>query len=385
MTSHDVVSRVRRLFGTRQVGHTGTLDPMATGVLILLLGRAAKASSMSHDEKSYEAVLRLGLRTDTEDTTGVILSTAPAVSLPDGAALDAVLPRFRGKICQIPPMYSAPKVGGRKLCDIARAGGTVERQPRPVEIRALTAEPAPLPSDFRLHVTCSGGTYIRTLCADIGDALACGGTMAALRRTAASSYPVSACRTPEELAAMEPAARVACLPAGGDAVLRPAAPVPVGVFIPSCAGAGASCIDATEPASAVSDRSAPAAVRCGRYVLRARRGSQLPGRHGNQNDQAVCPRRHGTRLANIPPYIKRSPGHTMHILCVREVFMLTILLRTLIIYLTLVVTMRVMGKRQLGELEVSELVTTLLLSEVASLPITNQDIPLAFAIVPVRR
>lgn len=212
MTSHDVVSRVRRLFGTRQVGHTGTLDPMATGVLILLLGRAAKASEyVSHDEKSYEAVLRLGLRTDTEDTTGVILSTAPAVSLPDGAALDAVLPRFRGKICQIPPMYSALKVGGRKLCDIARAGGTVERQPRPVEIRALTAEPAPLPSDFRLHVTCSGGTYIRTLCADIGDALACGGTMAALRRTAASGYPVSACRTPEELAAMEPAARVACL------------------------------------------------------------------------------------------------------------------------------------------------------------------------------
>ena len=159
MTSHDVVSRVRRLFGTRQVGHTGTLDPMATGVLILLLGRAAKASEyVSHDEKSYEAVLRLGLRTDTEDTTGVILSTAPAVSLPDGAALDAVLPRFRGKICQIPPMYSALKVGGRKLCDIARAGGTVERQPRPVEIRSLTAEPASLPSDFRLHVTCSGGT-----------------------------------------------------------------------------------------------------------------------------------------------------------------------------------------------------------------------------------
>ena len=189
MTSHDVVSRVRRLFGTRQVGHTGTLDPMATGVLILLLGRAAKASEyVSHDEKSYEAVLRLGLRTDTEDTTGVILSTAPAVSLPDGAALDAVLPRFRGKICQIPPMYSALKVGGRKLCDIARAGGTVERQPRPVEIRSLTAE-----------------------CADIGDALACGGTMAALRRTAASGYPVSACRTPEELDAMEPAARVACL------------------------------------------------------------------------------------------------------------------------------------------------------------------------------
>ena len=240
MTSHDVVSRVRRLFGTRQVGHTGTLDPMATGVLILLLGRAAKASEyVSHDEKSYEAVLRLGLRTDTEDTTGVILSTAPAVSLPDGAALDAVLPRFRGKICQIPPMYSALKVGGRKLCDIARAGGTVERQPRPVEIRSLTAEPAPLPSDFRLHVTCSGGTYIRTLCADIGDALACGGTMAALRRTAASGYPVSACRTPEELDAMEPAARVACRWRRCSPTCRAC---PCRSFTPSCAGAGANCI-----------------------------------------------------------------------------------------------------------------------------------------------
>ena len=202
MTSHDVVSRVRRLFGTRQVGHTGTLDPMATGVLILLLGRAAKASEyVSHDEKSYEAVLRLGLRTDTEDTTGVILSTAPAVSLPDGAALDAVLPRFRGKICQIPPMYSALKVGGRKLCDIARAGGTVERQPRPVEIRALTAEPASLPSDFRLHVTCSGGTYIRTLLEEIAAAMGQKGTMSALRRTAAGLYTETDAHTLEEILA----------------------------------------------------------------------------------------------------------------------------------------------------------------------------------------
>ncbi len=212
MTSHDVVSRVRRLFGTRQVGHTGTLDPMATGVLILLLGRAAKASEyVSHDEKSYDAVLRLGLRTDTEDTTGTVLSTAPAAALPDRAALEAVLPRFRGGIMQTPPMYSALKVGGRKLCDIARAGGTVERQPRPVEIRALTAEPDSLPSDFRLRVTCSGGTYIRTLCADIGDALGCGGVMAALRRTAASGYSVADCRTPEQLDALTPAERVACL------------------------------------------------------------------------------------------------------------------------------------------------------------------------------
>lgn len=212
MTSHDVVGRVRRLFGTRQVGHTGTLDPMATGVLILLVGRAAKASEyVSHDEKSYDATLRLGLRTDTEDTTGRILSTAPAEALPTDNELAAILPRFRGKIRQIPPMYSALKVNGRKLCDIARQGETVERQPREIEIRALDARPGRLPSDHSLSVTCSGGTYIRTLCADIGEALGCGGVMASLRRTAASGYGLSDCHTLDELAALDVSARAACL------------------------------------------------------------------------------------------------------------------------------------------------------------------------------
>ncbi len=212
ITSHDVVSRVRRLFGTRQVGHTGTLDPMATGVLILLLGRAAKASEyISHDEKAYRAILRLGLCTDTEDTTGVITSTAPACALPDEFSVKSILPRFRGRIQQVPPMYSALKVSGRKLCDIARAGETVERNARPVEIRALTAMPASLPSDYCLSVVCSGGTYIRTLCADIGDALGCGGTMAALRRTAASGFSISDCRTTDELDAMDAEERTACL------------------------------------------------------------------------------------------------------------------------------------------------------------------------------
>lgn len=212
MTSHDVVGRVRRLFGTRQVGHTGTLDPMATGVLILLVGRAAKASEyVSHDEKSYDAILRLGLRTDTEDTTGRICSTTPADALPGDDELAAILPRFRGSIQQVPPMYSALKVGGRKLCDVARQGGSIERQPRAVEIRRLEASPASLPSDHCLSVTCSGGTYIRTLCADIGDALGCGGVMAALRRTEASGYPLSACYTLDQLAALEEGARAACL------------------------------------------------------------------------------------------------------------------------------------------------------------------------------
>lgn len=212
MTSHDVVGRVRRLFDTRQVGHTGTLDPMATGVLILLVGRAAKASEyVSHDEKSYDATLRLGLRTDTEDTTGRILSVAPAAALPSDAALDAILPQFRGTIEQVPPMYSALKVNGRKLCDIARRGETVERRPREIEIRSLAATPGRLPSDHRLSVTCSGGTYIRTLCADIGEALGCGGVMASLRRTAASGYGLSDCHTLDELAALDISARVACL------------------------------------------------------------------------------------------------------------------------------------------------------------------------------
>ncbi len=210
ITSHDVVFRVRRLFGTRKVGHTGTLDPMATGVLVVLLGRAAKASEyVSHDEKVYEATLRLGLTTDTEDTTGTVLSTAD--TLPALAEVEAVLPRFRGDIYQIPPMYSALKVGGRKLCDIARAGGTVEREARPVTISSLDCTPTDTACDYRLTVRCSGGTYIRTLCADIGGALGCGGVMAALRRIEACGYSITACHTLDELEAMTTEERLRCL------------------------------------------------------------------------------------------------------------------------------------------------------------------------------
>lgn len=212
MTSHDVVYKVRRLFGTRKVGHTGTLDPMATGVLVVLIGRAAKASEyLSHDEKAYEATLRLGLTTDTEDTTGATLTEAAADSLPDEAAVSAVLDSFRGEIDQIPPMYSALKVNGRKLCDIARKGGTVEREARRIFIKELIALPTDRPADYRLTVRCSGGTYIRTLCADIGRALRCGGVMATLRRTEACGFPLSQCYTLEQLGDMEPCDRTACL------------------------------------------------------------------------------------------------------------------------------------------------------------------------------
>ena len=210
MTSHDVVWRVRKLFGTRKVGHTGTLDPMATGVLVVLLGRAAKASEyVSHDEKSYVATLRLGLTTDTEDSTGTVLTTSD--KLPDAASVYTALDAFRGQIMQIPPMYSALKVNGQKLCDLARRGEVIEREARPVEIKALTAEPLSVPSDYKLSVTCSGGTYIRTLCADIGASLGCGAVMASLRRTAASGFSIDECHTLDELEEMTHDARCACL------------------------------------------------------------------------------------------------------------------------------------------------------------------------------
>ncbi len=221
MTSHDVVFRTRRLMGTKKVGHTGTLDPMATGVLVVLVGRAAKAAEyVSHDEKTYEATLRIGLCTDTEDTTGEVLSRAE--ELPPRAELDAalaeVLPRFKGDILQVPPMYSALKVGGQKLCDLARRGETIEREPRPVTVKKIEATPLPCrddcdgpTADYRLTATVSGGTYIRTLCADIGSAVGYGGVMASLRRTEASGFPISTCHTLEALEAMTTEERYACL------------------------------------------------------------------------------------------------------------------------------------------------------------------------------
>lgn len=210
MTSHDVVWKVRKLFGTKKVGHTGTLDPMATGVLVVLLGRAAKACEyVSHDEKTYEATLRLGFTTDTEDVTGTMLSQSD--TLPTADEVEAVLPSFRGEILQVPPMYSALKVNGRKLCDIARAGETVEREARPVTVKSLVCEATNSPGDYRMTVRVSGGTYIRTLCADIGAALGCGGVMATLRRTEAGGFPIEETATLEALDAMAMEERLALL------------------------------------------------------------------------------------------------------------------------------------------------------------------------------
>ena len=187
-TSQDVTARLRRVFNTRRIGHGGTLDPMATGVLPVFVGRATRGVEFfEHAEKTYEATLRLGLTTDTEDITGTLLEERE-IHISE-AEFIGILPKFRGEILQIPPMYSALKVGGQKLCDLARKGKTVERKPRPITIFEL--ECLEFAGDTaRLRVRCSKGTYIRTLCKDIGAALGCGGCMAALRRVTAGEYTI---------------------------------------------------------------------------------------------------------------------------------------------------------------------------------------------------
>ena len=188
-TSQDVTARLRRVFGTRRIGHGGTLDPMATGVLPVFVGRATRGVEFfEHAEKTYETVLRLGLTTDTEDITGTVLTEVP-VSVTD-EQVEGALDAFRGEIMQVPPMYSALKVNGQKLCDLARKGKTVERQPRPITIYELTLLERG-ENTLRLRVRCSKGTYIRTLCKDIGEALGCGGCMESLRRVSAGEYTIA--------------------------------------------------------------------------------------------------------------------------------------------------------------------------------------------------
>ena len=187
-TSQDVTARLRRVFGTRRIGHGGTLDPMATGVLPVFVGRATRAVEFfEHAGKTYETVLRFGITTDTEDMTGTVL-TEENVSFTE-EQLQETLAAFRGEILQVPPMYSALKVNGQKLCDLARKGKTVERQPRTITIHELTLVERG-ENTLRLRVRCSKGTYIRTLCKDIGEKLGCGGCMESLRRVAAGEYTV---------------------------------------------------------------------------------------------------------------------------------------------------------------------------------------------------
>ena len=196
-TSHDVVAKLRRITGERRIGHSGTLDPMATGLLAVFVGRATRAVTFAEaKEKAYQAALRPGVETDTLDITGTVLTTREAHVTRE--ALEAVLPRFRGEILQLPPMYSAIKQNGKKLYEIARAGGTAERKLRQVTISRLDCV-GEREGDFLLDIVCSKGTYIRSLCADIGAALGCGACMSALRRIRVGDFTVSDAYTLEAL------------------------------------------------------------------------------------------------------------------------------------------------------------------------------------------
>lgn len=200
-TSQDVTARLRRVFQTRRIGHGGTLDPMATGVLPVFVGRATRAVEFfEHAEKAYETVLRLGITTDTEDISGTVL-TEQKVSVTE-EQIHQVLEHFRGEILQVPPMYSALKVNGQKLCNLARKGREVERQPRPITIHQLKLLKQE-GDDLHLYVACSKGTYIRTLCKDIGQALGCGGCMAQLRRVQAGAYTIEEAVPLQQLLEME--------------------------------------------------------------------------------------------------------------------------------------------------------------------------------------
>ena len=200
ITSQGVVNRVKRIFGVAKAGHTGTLDPMATGVLPVLIGRGVKASEfMLTSNKHYGATLLLGVTTDTEDVTGTVIEERE-VDLTEDEVLCAIS-GFVGEIMQTPPMYSALKVGGKKLCDLARKGEVIDREARPVTVYSIDARRIN-DREYYLDVVCSKGTYIRTLCADIGKALNVGGTMKTLTRLTASGYSIQEARTLAELEAM---------------------------------------------------------------------------------------------------------------------------------------------------------------------------------------
>ena len=210
VTSHDIVGKVRRLYSTRAVGHTGTLDPLATGVLVVLIGRAAKAAEyLVSDTKEYRATLKLGLVTDTEDITGEVISRSDA--MPAVEDVVRACESFLGKSKQIPPMYSALKVGGKKLCDLAREGKVIEREARDIEIFSLVCTATDKNDEYVIDVKCSSGTYIRTLCADIGKMLGCGGIMATLERREAGGFDISVSHTIAELEVMSEEERLSCL------------------------------------------------------------------------------------------------------------------------------------------------------------------------------
>ena len=204
MTSHDVVARIRRLAGTRRVGHAGTLDPMATGVLVIGVEKATRLLGyLALTEKEYDATIRLGQATSTDDAEGQIISAAPAGDVTPGQ-LDAAVAALRGEISQIPPPVSAIKVGGERAYKLTRQGAPPTLEPRTVTVREFTVRAVRAEGDLLdadVSVTCSSGTYIRALARDLGAALGVGGHLTRLRRTRVGPYQVSAARTLDELAA----------------------------------------------------------------------------------------------------------------------------------------------------------------------------------------
>ena len=197
-TSMDVCAKLRGMLREKKIGHAGTLDPMATGVLPVFVGNATRAVEFAEKgDKEYVAGLRLGVVTNTQDTTGEILTQSPVTC--DRAAVEAVLERFVGEIDQIPPMFSAIKIGGKKLYEIARSGKEVERAARRITIRDIELMEQTAENEYLLRVRCSKGTYIRTLCHDIGAALGCGGCMSSLRRTMAAGFTLEDAVTLEQV------------------------------------------------------------------------------------------------------------------------------------------------------------------------------------------
>ena len=197
-TSMDVCAKLRGIFQEKRIGHAGTLDPMATGVLPVFVGRATRAVEFAGEgEKEYVAGLRLGLVTNTQDTSGETLEEHPVSVTQE--ELERVLEQFRGEIDQVPPMYSAIKINGKKLYELARKGREVERPARRVTIHSLTLESREGEADFTIRVRCSKGTYVRTLCHDIGRALGCGGCMSSLRRTMAAGFTLEDAVTLDEV------------------------------------------------------------------------------------------------------------------------------------------------------------------------------------------
>ena len=188
-TSNDVVQKLRGVLHERRIGHAGTLDPMATGLLTVFVGRATRAVEFAEaDEKRYRAGLRLGLTTDTQDTTGTVLAESGIV--PPEGEIETALNAFLGVQQQLPPLYSAIKVEGKKLYEYARAGKEVARKPRTVEIRAIEPLGFTAEGEYRFRVTVSKGTYIRTLCNDLGERLGCGAAMSSLHRLRAGGHEI---------------------------------------------------------------------------------------------------------------------------------------------------------------------------------------------------